>query len=87
MVCDKTAHEYYVKCFPTCLCFLNLHIGTKEITPKLIFRSKAILSAVGPALNLIIIYLSEHLNVLATMFSVMSKRNLNILRYSHSGNA
>ena len=34
IVCDKTAHANYVKCFPAGKCFLNLHIGAKEVTPS-----------------------------------------------------
>ena len=35
---NKTAHADYVKCFPACLCFLNLHIGAKDLIPELLFR-------------------------------------------------
>ena len=35
----KTAYaKNFIKCFPTCFYFLNLHIGVKEMSPKLILR-------------------------------------------------
>ena len=35
---DRTAYAIFVKWFPTCFCFLNLHIGVKEMISKLILR-------------------------------------------------
>ena len=45
-----------VKYFPTCFCFLNLHIGVKEMTPQIniktiVMLSYAILGAVGLGLK------------------------------------
>ena len=39
---DKTAYAKFVKCFQTCFCFRNLHIGVKEMFPKLILRQSYI---------------------------------------------
>ena len=36
---DKNAYARFVKCFQTCLLFLNLHIEVKEMTLKFVLQS------------------------------------------------
>ena len=44
---DKTAHAKFIKCFPRCFCFLNLHIDLQINIKTIVWQSLAILSAVG----------------------------------------